>query len=86
MKERIVEILSLATLEAEDRKMLEEHLAGANEAAQRFFIEMFQNDHVLLPLVVDNLKKKIAAGSDPLKVEEIIQEEARTVTELTKNP
>lgn len=81
-----MEILSRATLGEEDKKMLEAHLASAQDAVQKIFVAMFGEDQSLLPLVADNLKKKIAAGGDPLKVEEIIQEEMRIATELAKNP
>ncbi|MEK7576180.1 MAG: hypothetical protein AAB482_00640 [Patescibacteria group bacterium] len=75
-------ILQGGGVAGDDLIMWQSVLARVSSAAVSLFIDIMSEDEDALVMLTDNLKKKIAAGDDPAKIQEIVSDEEAQLVEL----
>ncbi len=76
------EILQKGGIGREDLMVWQGVLSRVSPAAVSLFIDIMKEDSSMLGMLTENLKKKIAAGDDPVKIQEIILEEKMQLNEF----
>ena len=75
------EILKNAEVSAEDFAMWQGVFAKASLGAIALFVDLMVEDTDMLEFMTDNIKKKIAAGRNPARIDEIVDEEKEKLEE-----
>ena len=78
-------ILKQGNLSSADAALWHGVFESVSPAAISLFIDIAQDDTTLLPFLTENLKKKIDAGTDPEKINKIVEEERSKFQELAKS-
>jgi hypothetical protein len=78
-------ILKQGNLSPDDMAVWQGVFERVSPAAVSLFINIMQADTSMLALLTDNLKKKIAAGDDHAKIQEIVNNERAQLQELMKS-
>lgn len=74
-QKKIEEIFESASLNGDDRDLWRERLASAGQIVRSVFIDAFGSDGDALPFFTADLRKRIGAGNDREKLDEIAREE-----------
>lgn len=80
--EKAEEIIQIHGLSDEDIIIWKKQLTVLSSDNLSLFIEIFENDSMLLILATKNMKKKLAAGNDPQKIQVVIDEEKKEIMAL----
>ncbi|NTW14382.1 MAG: hypothetical protein HGA31_05125 [Candidatus Moranbacteria bacterium] len=75
IQEEIDRIFNDAELSLEDRILWLERLTHAGEYVRRIFVESFDGESSLLRFFTGDLRKRIAAGNDRDRINEVLAEE-----------
>ncbi|NTV55181.1 MAG: hypothetical protein HGB37_02765 [Candidatus Moranbacteria bacterium] len=74
-QQKLEAIFESAELREEDRNLWRDRLADAGEYIHKMFIDVFSKDRDLFLFFTTNMRKRMVAAGDRVKLEEIAEEE-----------
>ena len=74
-QQKLEAMFEKAELPEEDRKLWRDRLADAGEYIHKMFIDVFSKDRDLFLFFTTNMRKRMVAAGDRVKLEEIAEEE-----------
>ncbi len=83
-QQKLEAMFEKAELPEEDRKLWHDRLADAGEYIHKMFIDVFSKDRDLFLFFTTNMRKRMVAGGDRVKLEEIAEEERAYFSGLMK--